>query len=138
VINDGEETIIHTSDAGTYLTIEVVGDLATQGAAALTAEFKAVLGPRPVLVDLSQVGFLDSTGLGVLVGAHREAATQGGALLLVAAGPRLDKIFKITKLYKMFAQYETMDDAVTSLESPLQVEDAPVESVVPGFELAAH
>ncbi|MEV8372762.1 STAS domain-containing protein [Kribbella sp. NPDC056861] len=138
MFDDGDETSIHTHDAGSYLTVEVVGDLATAGAAALTAEFKAVLGPRPVLVDLSKVGFLDSTGLGVLVGAHREAATLGGALLLVAAGPRLEKIFKITKLHKMFALYETMDDAVASLASPLQVEDAPVESVVPGFEPALH
>ncbi|WBQ03154.1 STAS domain-containing protein [Kribbella sp. CA-293567] len=124
---------IRTGDSGSYVTLEVAGDLDLESTPAMTAGLKAVLGPRPVLVDLSRVEFLDSTGLGVLVGAHREAAAEGGALLLVAAGPRLQKIFKITKLHKVFALHDTMEEAVASLASPLEVEGAPVETVVPGF-----
>ena len=44
-----------------------------------------------------------------------------------------EEIFKITKLHKVFALYETLDEAVESLGGRLEVEAAPVETVVPGF-----
>ncbi|GAA0928119.1 anti-sigma F factor antagonist [Kribbella koreensis] len=131
--NDENPLIIRIDATNDLVVVELAGDLDMETTPALTAELKAVLGARPVVVELSGVEFMDSSGIGVLLGAHREAAAEGGALLLVAASPRLQKIFKITHLHKVFALHETMESAVASLESPLEIEGAPVETVVPGF-----
>jgi anti-sigma B factor antagonist len=134
MIDEGAELDIQITDAGGYLIVRVVGDLDLESAPALTAALKARIGPRPIVLDLGGVEFMDSTGLGVLVGAHKETAAHGGALVLAAASPRVQKIFKVTKLHKVFALHETVDEAVESLAGHLEVEAAPVETVVPGFD----
>lgn len=133
MIDQGAELEIQITDAGGYLMVRVVGDVDLESAPALTAVLKARIGPRPIVLDLGGVEFMDSSGLGVLVGAHKETAAHGGALVLAAASPRVHKIFKVTKLHKVFALYETVDKAVESLAGRLEVEAAPVETVVPGF-----
>ena len=87
------------------------GDLDLEGAPALTAELRALLGPRPIVLDLTGVEFMDSSGLGVLVGAHKDATSRGGALILAAPSPRVRKIFKVTKLHKVFAVHDTPEQA---------------------------
>ncbi|QKG85450.1 STAS domain-containing protein [Kroppenstedtia pulmonis] len=51
-----------------------------------------------VYLDLSQVGYMDSTGLGVLIGAYKALRAQGGRLVLVGLNPRLNRLLKITGL----------------------------------------
>ncbi|GAA0576422.1 STAS domain-containing protein [Kribbella sandramycini] len=133
---DDDDLTIRTAEAADHLLLTVIGDLDLENAPAMTAALKDAIGVRPVILDLTGVDFMDSSGLGVLVGAHKEAAAHGAALLLAAPGPRLQKIFKITKLHKVFAVYESVPAAVAALGQPLQVEAAPPESVVPGFDAA--
>src|SRR6266700_8343985 len=52
-------------------------------------------GSYQLVVNLDNVGFLDSTGLGVLVGALRRVRAHGGSLDLVCTQPRIRKILKI-------------------------------------------
>jgi anti-sigma B factor antagonist len=68
-------------------------------------------GARQVVVDLSGVDFLDSSGLGVLVGALKRLRTAGGDLGLVCTSEKLLKIFRITALDRVFALHETVDAA---------------------------
>ncbi|MFF0344327.1 STAS domain-containing protein [Kribbella sp. NPDC004875] len=128
MIDEGAELVIRTADAGAYVLVQVVGDLDLESAPALTEELRARIGPRPIVLDLAGIEFMDSSGLGVLVGAHKDSTAQGGALLIAAPGPRVHRIFKITKLHKVFALYETVDEAVRSIAG------TPVQAVVPGFE----
>ncbi|MGW7686314.1 STAS domain-containing protein [Kribbella sp. NPDC054772] len=132
MIDEGAELVIRTTDAGAYVLVQVVGDLDLESAPALTEELKARLGARPIVLDLAGIEFMDSSGLGVLVGAHKDAAAQGGALLVAAPGPRVHRIFKITKLHKVFALYETVDEAVRT------VDGAAAQAVVPGFEMGSR
>lgn len=115
MLDEGAELVLRTTDAGPYLLVRVVGDLDLESAPVLTANLKAQLGPRPLVLDLSGVEFMDSSGLGVLVGAHKEAVARGGALVLAAPSPRVHKIFKVTKLHKVFAVHETLDQAVEAV-----------------------
>lgn len=55
---------------------------------------------------------MDSTGLGVLVGAQKLAAAQDGSLTLVCTSPRLLKILRITKLEKLFPLHPSVADAL--------------------------
>jgi anti-sigma B factor antagonist len=130
----GAGLVVRTGGTADYVTVAAAGDVDLESAPALTSELKRVLGPRPVLLDLSGVEFMDSSGLGVLIGAHKEAAALGGVLILVGPVPRVRKIFKITKLNKIFTIHETPAEALAALGDPLDIEAAPVETVVPGFD----
>jgi anti-sigma B factor antagonist len=59
-------------------------------------------GQATLVLDLLAVTFLDSTALGVLVGALKRCREQGGQLQLVVADPRIMKIFEITGLTTVF------------------------------------
>lgn len=56
-----------------------------------------------VVVDMGAVEFIDSTGLGVLVGALKRARLEGGDLALVNVQPLVMRIFTVTGLNKVFA-----------------------------------
>src|SRR5438552_1390594 len=67
-----------------------------------------------LVVNLEKVGFLDSTGLGVLVGGLKRVRAHDGSLDLVCTQQRLLKIFKITGLTQVFGIYETVDQAIAA------------------------
>ncbi len=69
-------------------------------------------GAQKVVVDLEGVDFLDSTGLGVLVGGLKRLRSHDGDLLLVCTQSRILKVFEITGLTKVFSIYESVDAAV--------------------------
>jgi anti-sigma B factor antagonist len=64
-----------------------------------------------VIVDLDGVGFIDSSGLGVLVGALRRAREADGDLRIVSGRDTVVKIFRITGLDRVFPVYTTLDEA---------------------------
>ncbi len=67
---------------------------------------------KDVVVDLTHLEFLDSTGLGALIGAHRRAAEGGGSLrLIVNDGPIL-RLLTITGLVRVLSVYHGIDDAL--------------------------
>ena len=70
-------------------------------------------GSIRIVVDLENVEFLDSTGLGVLVGALKRVRTSDGELALVCTEPRILKVFEITGLTKVFPMRRTVDEAVS-------------------------
>ena len=61
-----------------------------------------------------KVGFLDSTGLGVLVGGLKRVRAHDGSLDLVCTQQRILKILKITGLTEVFGIYETVDQAIAA------------------------
>lgn len=69
-------------------------------------------GHATVVVDLTAVSFLDSTALGVLVGALKRSRQAGGSLPLVINEPRILKVFEITGLTEVFPIHPTLDEAV--------------------------
>jgi anti-sigma B factor antagonist len=71
-------------------------------------------GSQHIVVDMEQVEFLDSTGLGVLVGGLKRVRALDGSLRLVCSQERILKIFRITGLEKVFGIYGTVDAAVVT------------------------
>ena len=71
-------------------------------------------GSYDLVIDLTAVEFLDSTGLGVLVGGLKKVRTHDGSLRLVCTHERLLKIFRITGLAKVFEIHDTAEAAVTA------------------------
>ena len=69
-------------------------------------------GERHLIVDLDGVDFLDSTGLGVLVGGLKRVRESDGSLELVCNQERLLKIFRITGLDKIFVVHASVEAAL--------------------------
>ena len=67
-----------------------------------------------LIVNLEKVKFLDSTGLGVLVGARKRVRAHDGSLDLVCTQERILKIFRTTGLTKVFGIHQTVAQAIAA------------------------
>ena len=65
-----------------------------------------------VVVDLTGTTFIDSSSLGVLIGAHRRLKLRGGSLVIVCNTDAITKTFRITGLDGVFTLASTLDDAL--------------------------
>jgi len=71
-------------------------------------------GQHSLIIDMEKVDFLDSTGLGVLVGGLKKVRAQDGTMALVCSQDRLLKIFRITGLAKVFTIHDSEAAALAS------------------------
>lgn len=71
-------------------------------------------GRHQLVVDLGAVSFMDSTGLGVLVGRLKLVRVTNGTLRLVCSSERILKVFSITGLDKVFQIFASVDDALAA------------------------
>ena len=105
---------LDTREQGGCTVIEVGGEIDVYTAPKLRECIVDLVnrGNYHLVVDMEDVEFLDSTGLGVLVGGLTRVRAHDGSLRLVCTQERLLKIFRITGLTKVFAIYDTVDAAV--------------------------
>ncbi len=75
--------------------------------------FQEVLRSESVttILDLTDVPYMDSAGLGVLTNSYVSHQKQGRKLLLVGVNERVQTLFKVTKLDQLFAIFSTVEDA---------------------------
>ncbi len=88
---------------GSSITVTLEGDLTGGGPALefakeLKEQIASSTGVTAVYLDLAQVGFVDSAGLGMLLGAREAAITKGAALHLQNINSQLAQLLEITKL----------------------------------------
>ena len=107
------------SSAGAVPVVAVSGEVDVYSAPALKESLTGLLesGVNSVVVDLTEVAFLDSTGLGALVEARAATSEAGGSLPLVCNQQRILKLFTITGLDGVFSIHPTVDDAMSSLSA---------------------
>jgi len=88
----------------------------TQGDEMLKDKIHSVVhqGDTNILVNLADVDYVDSAGLGELVGAYTTVTHAGGKLKLVNLTKRLRDLLTITKLLTVFETFDNEDDAVRS------------------------
>ena len=96
-----------------HVVLEISGEIDVYTAPKLRERLIELVnsGQRNVVVDLGRVEFLDSTGLGVLVGAHRRLKARDGSLNLVCPHERLLKVFRITGLDTVFDIHSSVEEA---------------------------
>jgi anti-sigma B factor antagonist len=96
--------------------IHVGGDLDVYTAPRLREALEEVgLGGKTVVVDLSEVHFVDSTALGMLVTALQQSRAQEGEFCLVVGDPHLLKIFRITGFDTLFPIFPQVADALAAV-----------------------
>jgi len=72
-------------------------------------------GQRFLVINLEEVTYIDSTGLGVLIGALKRIREKNGNIKLICTNLQIKKIFEITGLVKIFAIYGNEQEALESL-----------------------
>ncbi|MEU5882770.1 STAS domain-containing protein [Spirillospora sp. NPDC047279] len=74
-------------------------------------------GGLHLVVDLGDVTFLDSTGLGVLVGIFHRLRARDGSMTFMGVNDRVRRVFHVTQLTKIFVLHRTLDDAIAAHEA---------------------
>jgi anti-sigma B factor antagonist len=105
---------VTSRQSGDRTVIEVKGEIDVYTAPALREEISSLVDAEhtTIVVDLTQVSFMDSTGLGVLVGALKKVRTLGGDLSLVINEEKILKVFRITALTQVFSIHPTLEEAL--------------------------
>jgi len=75
-------------------------------------------GAQNVLLNMTRVTKLDSSGVGELAAAHLSITKQGGRLLLVGLPDKVSEVLRITNLLGIIETYPNIDEALTALENP--------------------
>jgi anti-sigma B factor antagonist len=98
-----------------YTVLAVKGEVDVYSAPRLREKLVELVsqGHRHIVVDLESVDFLDSTGLGVLVGGLKRLRSHDGDLTLVCTQARILKVFEITGLTTVFRIAESVDEATS-------------------------
>ncbi len=71
-----------------------------------------ISGEKKVLIDLKDVRFIDSSGLGALVSGFKNAISQQGNLKLSSLQPQVKSMFELTRLHRVFEIYATAAEAL--------------------------
>jgi anti-sigma B factor antagonist len=106
-----------SSDSGNVTVLTVKGDLVigeAEGTFKKTITRLLEQGKVNFLVDLGQVNFLDSSGLGALVRAMTMSQKEGGQTKLLSARPQIRKLLEMTKLDSVFEIYDDRESALSS------------------------
>jgi len=76
-------------------------------------------GKKKIVLNMSEIKYIDSAGLGVLVAAHISAKNQGASVRLCHLGKKFHEVMQITKLLTVFDVYDTEATAISSFQSSL-------------------
>ncbi len=71
---------------------------------------------RGLVVDLAQVQFVDSTGLGAMVSLLKKLAPKGKLALANVTSPRIKQLLKLTRMDKILKSYDSLEEALSALQ----------------------
>ena len=96
-----------------YVVVSFVGEVDVSSVSQVRTSMREMFveGDVHLLLDLSGVTFMDSAGLGLLVGIRRQARMFRGSLAVVAPSRPVRRIFELTALDKVFHLYATLEEA---------------------------
>ena len=110
------ELTVTSRQEGTRTVITVHGEIDVYTAPSLRERLNELVasGHYDLVVDMGGVEFLDSTGLGVLVGGLKRVRSHEGTLRLVCSQEKILKVFRITGLTKVFPIHATLEEALAA------------------------
>ncbi|MEJ5186990.1 MAG: STAS domain-containing protein [Candidatus Geothermincolales bacterium] len=106
---------VAVEDLGDISLVSLVGEVDVYTAPKLKDAINSLVerGRYHIVVDLEKVVFLDSTGLGVLVGGLKKVKSNEGELGIICNQERILRVFRITGLTKVFPVYRNRDEIPT-------------------------
>lgn len=110
---------LKTKDVKSVTLIELKGNvMGGPDASSLNEELHKLIdgGKKNIVVDLGDVKFMNSSGLGMLIGALTTVRNAGGQLKLARASEKIESLLIVTKLITVFEHYEKVDEAIGSFK----------------------
>jgi anti-sigma B factor antagonist len=103
---------------GSVTVIDLEGRLTTENAGRLKDKVASLLfqGQKQIVMNLANLTYMDSAGLGEMVACHSTASRQEGRVKLVNVGKRIEDLLILTRLLTVFDVLETEEDAIRSFE----------------------
>lgn len=86
------------------VAVRLKGELDHSEARRLREEMDALIdetGAKRLLLDLSGLDFMDSSGIGLIIGRYKRMKRRGGSVEVVGSNPRIDRIFDMAGLYQL-------------------------------------
>ena len=111
------ELNINERQAGDVTILDMDGKITIgEGSVALRSAIRRLLeeGKKKILLNLGQVGYIDSSGIGELVSSYTAISNAGGQLKLLNLTQKLQDLLGITKLLTVFDVYDNESDALSS------------------------
>lgn len=116
-----EPTTLSTEKyAGGLKVIRFSGDLDSMGTHMVENRFEIAVGQQNghIIVDMSQVGFISSAGMAMLLVRGKRLRQNGGQLMIAGANTRVLEVLSLAGFNELFDVYSTLDDALESHNSP--------------------
>ena len=107
VINHGDVTVLRF-ESGEVLDSHVASDVKAQA-------FRRLDGRTDLVIDLGNVEFIDSAGLGVLVGIYKRVKQRGQRVAVARAQPYVARVMRIIKLDRVFESFADVPSALAEL-----------------------
>jgi anti-sigma B factor antagonist len=107
------DSVLAQGNVGPWCLVAVIGEFDLASAPAIRTQLISVINANPgrdLAIDLRGVGFIDSVGLGVLVGARRRVTTTGGRFALIVDDLRLLRSISLAGLSEVFVTFTSPSD----------------------------
>jgi anti-sigma B factor antagonist len=108
---------LNTRQVGDVTVLDLAGRITLgEGSSILRDSLKELIakGDKKILLNLSEVSYIDSSGIGELVSGFTTVTNQGGQLKLLGLNKRVKDLLQVTKLYTVFEAFEDEAEAVRS------------------------
>jgi anti-sigma B factor antagonist len=106
-----------THQKGEVTIIDISGKLTLgEGTSTLRTKIRELVegGSKRIVLNMADVSYMDSSGLGELIASHTTVTTAGGEMKLLNLAKRVHDLLKLTKLYTVF---ETFEDEASAVDS---------------------
>ncbi|MEG1310855.1 MAG: anti-sigma F factor antagonist [Romboutsia sp.] len=70
---------------------------------------------KNIIFNFKNINFMDSSGIGVIIGRYKKISSEGGKVTVVNANDRIKKIFDLSGMNKIIGVYDTYEEVVSSL-----------------------
>ena len=102
------------SQKGKTLYIELEGEIDHHSVRQMRQRIEAAFEPtdcRSIVFDFSRVTFMDSSGIGMIIGRYKNAVERGGSVAIAGMSTQVERIFQISGLAKIIDSYASMEEA---------------------------
>lgn len=110
---------LSTPRDGIVIATAPAGNLTAANVDGFREQFQNIIETHPqtqtIILDLAEITFMDSSGLGTLIALLKKMSESGGDIKLTSLHKDVRLVFEITKTYKVFDIYDTPDEALRML-----------------------
>lgn len=104
---------------GNTMIAELYGEMDHHGAEKIRHDIDEMIGiydAKHLIFDFGKVNFMDSAGIGVILGRYRKLKQQGGEVLLVRCGQRIRSILHMAGVFSVIPYMDSREEAIAHLE----------------------